>query len=147
MDYQPSTCSLIPERGVYNSKSGEHILDVCLKDSVVLGRRHETFRLIFVGDSVMDQQHMHMWQELMSGMKRVVNVHTLISTHGGIKFSIDDVKKEMNSLLTTENSGEKRIVIFNTGLHDIDKLCAQHWAGKPHATEYSWQQSLGVNSQ
>jgi hypothetical protein len=129
MDYEPSPCSLIPEWGLHNS-DGEHIIDVCLRDSTVLGDGHETFRLIFVGDSVMDQQHMHMYQDLLSSIKRVVNVHTLIRTHGGIKITIDDVKKEMNSLLTPANSGEKKIVVFNTGLHDIDKLCARHWAGK-----------------
>eukprot|EP00590_Aulacoseira_subarctica_P005378 CAMPEP_0172417734 /NCGR_PEP_ID=MMETSP1064-20121228/4240_1 /TAXON_ID=202472 /ORGANISM="Aulacoseira subarctica , Strain CCAP 1002/5" /LENGTH=540 /DNA_ID=CAMNT_0013156229 /DNA_START=303 /DNA_END=1924 /DNA_ORIENTATION=- len=137
MDYLPATCSVIRQHELMNSTSGEHILDACLNASTVLGAGHKTFRLIFVGDSVMDLQHVQMWQDMMCGMKNFVNVHTLIRTHGGIKMTIDNVKREMNSLLTSgKNAGEKRIVIFNTGLHDLDKLCAHQWA---------WERKLRMN--
>ena len=133
MDYLPSTCSLIRQHELVNNATGEHILDECLRDSSVLGS-HPTFRLIFIGDSVMDLQHIMMWLEFMCGMTNIVNVHTLIHTHGGIKMTIDDVKQELKSIDRSKNRGERRIVIFNTGLLDTDKLCSKRWSDERKAT-------------
>ena len=104
MEYQPVGCELVGNDWFHTADD-------------------ESFsvHLIFIGDSVMGLQHRRVRLELDSagyGAKA-----TIIGTHGGLARRLDGVIEELQQI-AAENPNERRVVLFNAGLHDIAQLCS-----------------------
>ena len=103
MEYQPVGCSLVDD-----------LMDIRDVNS-------DDVHLIFVGDSVMGLQHRCVRLILESsgcGAKA-----TSIGTHGGLAKRRDGVIEELQQIIA-ESPNERRVVLFNAGLHDIAQLCS-----------------------
>ena len=74
--------------------------------------------VIFIGDSVMKLE-MGFFIKLLGGSD-IVNC-TFIETNGGLQSTLSRISKELTSKSQRTN---KRVVMFNSGLHDIDILCS-----------------------
>ena len=103
MEYQPVGCSIVDD-----------LMDIRNVNS-------DGVHLIFVGDSVMGLQHRRVRLDLEfagNGAKA-----TIIGTHGGLAKRLDGVIEELQQIVA-ENTNERRVVLFNAGLHDIAQLCS-----------------------
>ena len=82
----------------------------------------EGIHVIFIGDSVM--------RLVMSFFLKLVHKSrgfkvTFIETNGGIHSTIQNVTSTLENIRTREVSmNVKRVILFNSGLHDIDILCS-----------------------
>lgn len=74
--------------------------------------------IIFVGDSVMRMQ-----RALFSSTFPSIKT-TWICTSGGMVQVLSNVTSQLQSL-ANENPNERRLILFNTGLHDISQLCSR----------------------
>ncbi|KAL3796875.1 hypothetical protein HJC23_008828 [Cyclotella cryptica] len=91
--------------------------------------------VIFIGDSVMKLE-MGFFTKLLGGSMtshamRGVNI-TYIETNGGIHSTLSNIIATLKTLQTINERGQskksgflrKRLILFNSGLHDIDILCS-----------------------
>ena len=53
---------------------------------------------------------------------------TIIGNHGGIKLKLDSIKKELNQI-RQDHPSDRKIILFNTGLHDVAQLCSMRYSG------------------
>lgn len=111
-------CSLIPPDGFDKKRLGrEHPFSKCQKK----------IHVVFIGDSALRVQK-ETFDTLIS---QVSNVETsFVSLHGGYR-RVE--KLESSSFLSKladirrRTTDITRVVLFNTGLHDIHRLCADEW--------------------
>lgn len=80
-------------------------------------------QVIFIGDSVMKLE-MGFFQKLVGGSNtNGVNV-TFIETNGGIHATLPNIASTLNEIQTRDKKRlSKKVILFNSGLHDIDILC------------------------
>ena len=103
MEYQPVGCRLVDGWSDADAKS-------------------KSVHLIFVGDSVMGLQHRHV-RSAVTAAKGNDAKATIIGTHGGLAKRLDEVIEELQQIPAV-NPNERRMVLFNAGLHDIAQLCS-----------------------
>ena len=101
MDYQPSKCSIA---------TTPQILDQCLYSHVAA--TYKPLRLILVGDSVMGLQYQQIQEMGIAG----VELSYIYTTTGGLEASYQNITTQLTSLIKPD---EERMVLFNSGMHDI----------------------------
>ena len=93
--------------------------------------------VIFIGDSVMKLE-MGFFNKLLIGSDRNQMAHRsrgfnviFVETNGGLHSNLSNIKSVLHRILIKDEQMQKnsalpnrRVVIFNTGLHDIDILCS-----------------------
>jgi hypothetical protein len=151
MQYEYEECELMHIRDIVgNVDEGiGHVMDRCLdklgylNDQTALARNgthsvnSDNFygvHVIFIGDSVMKLE-MGFFIKLLGGPSMVdgsrgVNI-TFIETNGGIQSTLPDIISTLNNMLAIDERKQasskldnKRVILFNSGLHDIDILCS-----------------------
>ncbi|KAL3817554.1 hypothetical protein ACHAXA_010573 [Cyclostephanos tholiformis] len=84
--------------------------------------KFEGVHVIFIGDSVMRLVRFFFLK--LIGGSRGFKV-TFIETNGGIHATIQNITSTLAGILRNEESTNvKRVILFNSGLHDIDILCS-----------------------
>jgi len=125
-DYVPTDCALISDRQVRDAD----ILLKALESSNIVVRPssksnlesksspyRQPIRVIFIGDSNMRIQRDYFNDNCFGGA-----LYTeLIDTSGGIAAALPSIRQRLEYLKAEANS--TNFVIFNTGLHDLDRLC------------------------
>jgi hypothetical protein len=105
MDYRPQYCSLLPFQettaSLVNCNMAKHV------------------HVIFIGDSVMRMQY-ELFRSSVPNIKT-----TFVRTNGGIVQTMRNVTSRLVQL--KQFSNERRFILFNTGLHDISRLCSRKW--------------------
>lgn len=149
MQYEYEDCELMHIRDIVGNEQIGHVMGRCLHhlgylDEQTISRDVSANRsipidfngvnVIFIGDSVMKLE-MGFFIKLLGGSgmvdgSRAVNV-TFIETNGGIRSTLPNIISTLNSLEARDKSSHaaselpnKRVIIFNSGLHDIDILCS-----------------------
>lgn len=118
MEYEYiSGCSLLPQTDFEERLGVKHPFSKC-------GGRN--MQVIFIGDSVMRVQK-EMFDSLV---ERLPNIQTsYVSLYGGyrrvqslepaFKIKLEDIQRRAKDKI--------KVVLFNTGLHDIHRLCGEEW--------------------
>lgn len=117
MDYEyVSHCTLLPRSAFAKRLGNNHPFAQCGKN----------IQVIFIGDSVMRVQ-----KDMFEGMaNHLPNIHvTYIDLYGGyrrvdklgpnIQVHLDDIQRRVPN--------DAKVILFNTGLHDIHRLCGDEW--------------------
>ena len=82
----------------------------------------EGVHVIFIGDSVMRLTRYFFLQ--LVKWSRGIKV-TMIETNGGIHATLQDITTTLETIRQEEEGANvKRVIIFNSGLHDVDILCS-----------------------
>eukprot|EP00980_Cylindrotheca_fusiformis_P005013 scaffold1062_cov130-Cylindrotheca_fusiformis.AAC.19 len=114
-DYSPN-CTLIPS-STFEEKGLSHPFHKCSEKEL---------KVIFIGDSVMRVQW-NRFDELVTGIPYVTTDY--INLYGGYRrcerFG-PDIKTKLQTIYEKAPNAAKAI-IFNTGLHDIHRLCGREW--------------------
>lgn len=149
MQYEYEDCELMHIRDIIGNEQTGHVMDRCLHhlgylDEQTISRAGSAnvsspdyfngVNVIFIGDSVMKLE-MGFFIKLLGGSgivdgSRAINI-TFIETNGGIQSTLPGIISTLNSVEATDNSSgagselpNKRVIMFNSGLHDIDILCS-----------------------
>ena len=79
---------------------------------------------------------MHSSFDFLLRKANMTNVKTsLVDIRRGLFRTMPHMKRQLNNFTET-NPDEKRFVVFNTGLHDIDRLCSgRMWAARQRDEE------------
>mmetsp|Transcript_25787 Transcript_25787/g.60460 ORF Transcript_25787/g.60460 Transcript_25787/m.60460 type:complete len:605 (+) Transcript_25787:59-1873(+) len=117
-------CLILPESSFDQNIGHEETVSV----SQCFGRRKK-LRLLYIGDSVLRVQK-DMLEKLLKGIPGMKTELIFLSLHGGYRKNQKTVEKYLKDLQdklkagnTITNEDEKVVIIFNTGLHDIHRLC------------------------
>jgi len=135
MEYEYDKCQILPP---FTAADKEHVLHKCAQDK---GPLH----FIFIGDSVMRLQR-NIFEEHFLGLpedqreKSHYNQHKIRASYhdltgGALRCNIlggeHNVTKFFQMLYAREDhkleQPERYVVLFNTGLHDIHRLCGQEF--------------------
>ena len=85
-------------------------------------RSFEGVHVIFIGDSVM-KLVMGFFSKLVHGSFGIKV--TFIETNHGIHLTMPNIRSTLQKIQQKEkDQNTKRVILFNTGLHDIDGLCS-----------------------
>jgi hypothetical protein len=125
MEYVPTSCSLMPARAVKDPRT----LESCRER----GRRYDnnhtntktntnrSLHVIFIGDSNFRlQQNMF---DRFFGQKLKT---TRVTTEGGLVVTLPNIQKRLQELAVAATATDY-FVIFNAGLHDLDRFCQKSW--------------------
>jgi hypothetical protein len=131
MEYVPTGCSLMPARAIKDPRT----LDSCQERSPEYNNDRNTtttnrsLHVIFIGDS-----NFRLQQDMFDRFFGQKLKTTRITTEGGLVVTLPNIQKRLQELAVaaTESTGPSAIrtdyfVIFNAGLHDLDKLCQKSW--------------------
>lgn len=97
---------------------------------LAIGRRVDAFNgihIIFIGDSVMKLEMGFFTKLVTDPRSRSIFQGLKISfleTNGGIHATMANVTSELNAILENEGNQSNKVILFNTGLHDVDILCS-----------------------
>ena len=122
MSYQFVGCQLMTRSAMAKLEGDNHPFHKCGGEE-----KPQTLQVIFIGDSVMRLQ-----KEQFDGfVKHLPNVQTtFINLAGGFrrcqKFG-PDIEAHLKDL-QNRRPDDLKAVLFNTGLHDIHRLCGQEWS-------------------
>ena len=133
VEYLPTSCSLMPARAVKDPWT----LDSCRErsrkynsdknDTNTVSNR--SLHVIFIGDS-----NFRLQQAIFDRFFGQKLKTTRISTEGGLVVTLPEIRKRLQELelaamesTGTSATGIDYFVIFNAGLHDIDKFCQKMW--------------------
>jgi len=120
MAYEYSSgCTLLPSASFDKSAGKKHPFSTCGGD--------KNIHIIFVGDSVMRVQ----WDMFKTMTEHLPNVQSsYITLYGGYrrvtKLEDDSVRIKLDDIYRRSPSDIK-VIFFNTGLHDIHRLCGSEW--------------------
>jgi hypothetical protein len=131
MEYVPTSCSLMPARAVKNPRT----LDNCRERSQEYKKdknntnSNRTLHVLFIGDS-----NFRLQQDMFDRFFGQKLKTTRISTEGGLVVTLPEIRKRLQELALaatdstgTSATGTDYFVIFNAGLHDLDKFCQKVW--------------------
>ncbi|CAJ1967057.1 unnamed protein product [Cylindrotheca closterium] len=114
-DYSPS-CALLTSRP-FEKQGSSHPFNQC---------ENKDIKVIFIGDSVMRVQ----WNRFDELVKEIPSVSTdYINLYGGYRMcerQDPNIKQKLHKIYAKSESSAKAI-IFNTGMHDIHRLCGSEW--------------------
>jgi len=125
MKYELNECLLLSTSEIINIEQKKtHIMDQCLHSRGIYnsGKEKDNYRLILIGDSVMRGEEGYI-KRIMSGAANTNIKIRRISTEGGLYLYLNNTIAELEKLRLTKPN-EKRILLFNSGLHDVDKMCS-----------------------
>jgi len=113
-------CSITPMKDLVapDDRNIGSALNQCLNVSDT-----HTLHLIFIGDSVMGQTFDITRNKLLVEATGQIKMHT-IDVRGGLAAPTHNVSEKLRALRSLPG---KHIIIFNSGLHDTDKLCIRSW--------------------
>jgi len=115
MQYVPADCNLLS----FAQFGASHIADKCIADMGTIG--NHSVHIIFVGDSVMKLQYESF--EMLRAPAKTRTIRTsFITMKGGIVLNLNILKDTLRSIHTM-NPNEQRMILFNSGLHDSDRMC------------------------
>jgi hypothetical protein len=126
LEYVPNTCSLISAEAALNPKTLKRCHENGKKErhhnnnNITHNGRNSANRpwhVIFIGDSNFLLQHDMFEQFFGQGLEI-----TRITTSGGIVATLANIQEQLQQL-ASEKPKKDYFVIFNAGLHDIDKFC------------------------
>jgi hypothetical protein len=132
MEYVPTTCSLLSEGAALNPRTlkrchenGKKKRNAGDDDNNNNNNSSRNLRnssncprhVIFIGDSNMLKQYDMFHQFFGKGLET-----TRITTNGGILATLANIQEQLKQL-AEEEPEKDYFVIFNSGLHDIDKFC------------------------
>jgi hypothetical protein len=133
MEYVPTSCSLMPARAVKDPRT----LDSCRERSPEYNNdknntttnSNRSLHVVFIGDS-----NFRLQQDMFDRFFGQKLKTTRITTEGGLFVTVPNIHKRLQELAvaateSTETSatGTDYFVIFNAGLHDLDKFCQKVW--------------------
>ena len=121
-------CHIIPES--WFDKNIGH------KEAMSVGQcfgTQQKIRLLYIGDSVLRVQK-DMLQKLLKDIPDMKTEVTFLSLHGGYRKNqafgptlvekyLTDLQEKLSGDNAIVNEDEKVVILFNTGLHDIHRLC------------------------
>lgn len=119
MEYRPRACSLLSlPLGELRNPNG------CL-----VATKEQPLHFIFVGDSVTRLQK-EVFENLVGPSDLVQVTHISIKT--GLTLVLSNVTERLTAMMQTAPTNERRFLFFNSGLHDIHRLCTQKWRKARH---------------
>jgi hypothetical protein len=130
MKYVPDTCTLLTARAARDAGT----LQSCIEQGSMrkkpnstktdTKRRQRRPFVLFIGDS-----NFRLQQEMFERFFGQTLDSTRISTEGGILVKLPEIRKRLDELAADNKKSKSRdyYVIFNTGLHDLDKMCQKSW--------------------
>jgi hypothetical protein len=107
-DFQPLNCNLVQPDQIADLS---RIIDRCIHPN-------QPLRLILLGDSVTRMQMEYFEQLNVSALVKI----SYVSGRNGLLHNVDSFVSSLEALAKRD---EKRILIFNSGLHDISVLCTK----------------------
>ena len=118
-----SGCMLLPRSAFSKKRDNDNPFSRCKQksDSDV-----SKLQVVFIGDSVMRVQK-DMFDGLIGHLPNVETV--LIELYGGYRRCEKygpDIKGKLDDLIR-QRPDDKKVLLFNTGLHDIHRLCGVEW--------------------
>ena len=122
--YENNDCKLLNYAGVNRGIDGVHLVDKCF-NSQGIGNSllpQDQIHIIFVGCSVM--RLMHSSFNFLLTKSSMTNIRTtLVDMRRGMFRTLSSTKEELLNI-SAAFPNERRFVVFNSGLHDIDRLCS-----------------------
>jgi len=125
MDYlYLNDCLIIPESSFDQNlrKKRAFSIDQCSGPKIKI-------HVVYIGDSIFRAQK-DMLQDLLDGIPTYQVEFTFLSLHGGYRKNQVHVEKFLQEMRmktkvadASNNENEKVVILFNTGLHDIHRLC------------------------
>ncbi len=118
MEYEYQSCSLTPMKYFQKDAGSKHPFTKCGDD--------KTFHVIFVGDSVMRVQK-DRFDEMVQHLPNMKTSY--VSLHGGFR-RVEKLEETFPIKLADierRAAQDTKILLFNTGLHDIHRLCGNEW--------------------
>ena len=123
------------ENSTANSNGNSSVNQTLESGSNDDNKSFEGVHVIFIGDSVMKLE-MGFFSKLVHGSFGIKI--SFIETNGGIHLTMRNVTSTLKEIQQREQGANvKRVILFNTGLHDIDVLCCskrQHARDKTNIT-------------
>uniref|UniRef100_A0A7S2K0F5 Uncharacterized protein n=1 Tax=Leptocylindrus danicus TaxID=163516 RepID=A0A7S2K0F5_9STRA len=124
--FMGSNCELLPAESLMSGKMFENnTLSQCLADaSVTTGT---PIRLILIGDSVTNALRSMLIDEFsVDDSSGLIQIELLI-TSGGLAITLEQTLEALEKL-RIDHQNDQFIIIFNAGLHELDKYCKASWA-------------------
>eukprot|EP00566_Odontella_aurita_P005123 CAMPEP_0113595954 /NCGR_PEP_ID=MMETSP0015_2-20120614/40045_1 /TAXON_ID=2838 /ORGANISM="Odontella" /LENGTH=619 /DNA_ID=CAMNT_0000503371 /DNA_START=733 /DNA_END=2591 /DNA_ORIENTATION=- /assembly_acc=CAM_ASM_000160 len=139
--YVPNGCRLLPESRLMSSPSppkgdgggegggGEHLWDKCLVDAGIANSTDpaDQIHIIMIGDSVMRLQEDSL-RVFLNGSTTANLQISRIGMTGGISRTLANVSAALEDIHDANPAG-RRFVVFNSALHDMDRLCSSEMRG------------------
>ena len=136
LKYDNNDCRVLTYARANRDADGAHVVDRCLSGLGIANspQPQDQIHVIFVGCSVM--RLMHSSFDFLLRKANVTNVRTsLVDIRRGLFRTLPHMKSRLNNFTKTYPD-ERRFVVFNTGLHDIDRLCSgKMWAARERDQE------------
>ena len=121
MNYEyTSDCILLPRSAFAKREENNHAFARC-------GVLRKSLQVIFIGDSVMRVQK-DMFEGMVGHLKHIKTSYA--NLYGGYRRA-KKLETDFEILLSDiqrRAPNDAKVVIFNTGLHDIHRLCGQEWS-------------------
>jgi len=131
LKYDNNDCKVLTYARANRDADSVHLVDRCLSSLGIANspKPEDQVHVVFVGCSVM--RLMHSSFNFLLRKANVTNVKTsLVDIRRGLFRTLPHMKTQLRNFTKT-NPDEKRYVVFNTGLHDIDRLCSgRMWAAR-----------------
>lgn len=136
LKYENNDCRVLTYARANRDAEGAHLVDRCLSGLGIANspEPEHQIHVVFVGCSVM--RLMRSSFDFLLRKANMTNVKTsLVDIRRGLFRTMPHMKRQLNNFTET-NPDEKRFVVFNTGLHDIDRLCSgRMWAARQRDEE------------
>ena len=136
LKYDNNDCRVLTYARANRDADGVHLVDRCLSGLGIANspQPQDQIHVIFVGCSVV--RLMHSSFDFLLRKANVTNVRTsLVDIRRGLFRTLPHMKSRLNNFTKTYPD-ERRFVVFNTGLHDIDRLCSgRMWAARERDQE------------
>ena len=136
MKYDNNDCKVLTYARANRDADGVHLVNRCLSNLGIANspQPQDQIHVIFVGCSVM--RLMHSSFDFLLRKANMTNVRTsLVDIRRGLFRTLPHMKSRLNNFTKTFPD-ERKMVVFNTGLHDIDRLCsARMWPARERDQE------------
>jgi len=136
LKYDNNDCKVLTYSRANRDADGVHVIDRCLSGLGIANspQPQDQIHVIFVGCSVM--RLMHSSFDFLLRKANMTNVRTsLVDIRRGLFRTLPHMKSQLRNYTNTFPD-ERKFVVFNTGLHDIDRLCsARMWPARDRDQE------------
>ena len=125
MDYRHlSDCVLLPHIALNKQHGDQHPFH----SNQCNNSKRKNLQIMFMGDSTMRIQK-SMFDEMIDGLSNIKTSY--VNLYGGYrrceKFGKPDIQAHLEDKFRRRASDESIVILFNTGLHDIHRLCGREW--------------------
>ena len=136
MRYDNNDCRVLTYARANRDADGIHLVNRCLSHLGIANspQPEDQIHVIFVGCSVM--RLMRSSFDFLLRKANMTNVRTsLVDIRRGLFRTLPHMKSQLRNFTQTFPN-ERKFVVFNTGLHDIDRLCsARMWPARERDQE------------